>query len=232
MTYLLYLQMQEIKMKKRKTKELTELSKQQELKKSVACTPIPMKKNNKHKPSTLTTEIDIPVAVHMNRSSSKSNIDGKKIKKLKKGIICNSISNFAKEALGRGGGRACVATHGHGCCHFGILDLRGMDPKTYFYYSKDGAWLTDKVCMACKHGVQDLTQDKSTKNYLMYCEMGLKLLKFNRNGNEDEKISFDDHTCDMVLCVSCWNKQVVIYDQEVKDKLGLNTRQCSSRKKI
>lgn len=225
------MQTKEIKMKKRKQKEMSEKCKLQEMRISEKLTSIPVKKRMKNKSTLPKNDCVKLIENHQNDLEPIIKDGMEKIKKIKKDAI-NSISDVAKEALGRGGGKACVATHGHGCCHFGLLDLRGMDQKTFCYYSKDGAWLAGLVCISCDHKVKEFTQDKSTKNFVMYCEMGLKSFKMNKNGNDEEKKLFEDHYCDMVLCVSCWNKKVIVYDQEVKDKLGLNSRRCSSRKKI
>ena len=47
--------------------------------------------------------------------------------------------------------------------------------------------------------------DKASKCFLRYCEMGLKGLCFNENGDKNDKDLFLDHYCEMVLCVECWN---------------------------
>lgn len=143
-----------------------------------------------------------------------------------------TISTMAKQALERGGGRACVATHANGCRHFGILDLRGMDAKTFAYYTKEGEWLYNKLCLTCHIPTVDMCMDKVTKCFLHYCEMGLKGTKYNGNGSCDEKEIFEDHNCNMVLCVECWNNKVMAHEQEVKEKIGVTARRCSARKKF
>ena len=142
------------------------------------------------------------------------------------------MSICAKEALERGGGRACIATHANGCRHLGILDLYPMDLKTYTYYMKPGGWLFDKACNDCQSGVGTMVVDKVTKNLLRYCEMGLKLVRFNKMGEKDDKESFNDHDCSMVLCIPCWNKKVMLHEKEIKDKLGIQYQRCSARKRM
>ena len=56
--------------------------------------------------------------------------------KLKKKHTTNEVLSIAKEALGRGGGRACIATHGNGCRHYGILDLHPIDSKFYILHEE------------------------------------------------------------------------------------------------
>ena len=143
-----------------------------------------------------------------------------------------NISLIAKEALERGGGRACVATHGNGCRHYGILDLSAMNSKNYMFYSKPGFWLDGKTCMVCKIDTKDMALDKVTKCYLRYCEMGLKGSKYNADGNQDDMKSYLDHNCSMVLCVKCWNSKVLEHEQEIKAKFGVVSNCVSARKKI
>lgn len=139
---------------------------------------------------------------------------------------------MAKEALERGGGKACKATHNNGCRHYGILDLRPMDSKNYSYYSKCGGWLQDKCCINCCIDTKDMTADKYTRNYLHYCEMGLKSIKYNLDGTNNEKKYFMDHDCNTILCVPCWNSKVLVHEQELKEQLGTGTKRCSTRKKM
>lgn len=113
------------------------------------------------------------------------------------------ISNESKMALMRGGGQACVASHGNGCCHYGILDLAAMDSKNYTFYSKPGCWLEGKTCCSCHLEIENLIMYKATKCFLQYCEMGLKGSQYNEHGNEEDKKLFMDHYCDMVLCIKC-----------------------------
>src|SRR5688500_16359631 len=111
------------------------------------------------------------------------------------------MSNMAKEALERGGGKACSASHGGDCRHYGILDLRPMDRSSFLYYSKDGGWLKDKHCMSCHENVKDMQMNKGAKSFLRYCEMGLKSAKLDQNGEAEEKALYEDHNCLMILCV-------------------------------
>ena len=85
------------------------------------------------------------------------------------GRFVDSISTFAKEALERGGGRACVATHGTGCRHYGILDMKLLDRQNFLYYSKKGGWLEGKYCLNCNVLTNDMCMDKVSKSYLRYC---------------------------------------------------------------
>ena len=151
---------------------------------------------------------------------------GKKIK------LVNTVSTLAKEALERGGGCACLATHDNGCCHYGILDLREMDQKTFNYYSKEGGLLENKFCVACELHTKDMCIDKGTKSYLQYCKMGLKSIKYCMYENEDEKAYFDNHDCKMILCIACWNERVISHEQDIKDKMGITSKRSSARKKI
>ena len=153
-----------------------------------------------------------------------------KLRKKKDNV--NSISIIAREALARGGGKACLASHGNGCRHYGILDLRRMDTKTYAFYSKDGGWLQNKFCISCKKNTKEMVMDKITKSYLIYCEMGLKSRLYSGYTCDEEKNIFDDHNCDMILCVPCWNTKVDIYEQECLQKMGNRSKRCSARKNI
>lgn len=134
--------------------------------------------------------------------------------------------------MGRGGGRACVANHKNGCRHYGVLDLNEMDQKTYLFYLKDGGWLTNKSCTGCNLSTKEICVDKITKTVVRYCEMGLKSIKFVENGPHENKIFFDDHDCDMILCISCWNKKVLFHEQQVVEETGIVSRRVSARKKL
>jgi len=171
---------------------------------------------------------------------SNNQLPKKKEAQLKKGNVNeqsvkkrdgNYVSNIAKEALERGGGKASSATHGGGCRHYGILDLCSMERNYFLYYSKEGGWLNKKSCVSCGICVTKMKLDKGTKSLLRYCEMGLKSAKINRDGEKEDKEFFDDHNCSMVLCVPCWNNKVAIHDSTVIDKQGNLSRRCSSRKK-
>jgi len=61
--------------------------------------------------------------------------------------------------------------------------------------------------------------------------MGLKGKQFNEHGDENDKKSFDDHNCNMVLCIPCWNNKVECYEREVKTFKGASTVRCSRRLK-
>ena len=167
-----------------------------------------------------------------NESPPLMNTNNSVTKKMKKVKEKNTISTMAKEALERGGGRACKATHGKGCRHYGVLDLRGMDTKTYLYYAKEGGWIYNKSCNSCRKDTKDMTMDKGSRYYLRYCEMGLKGLKYNINGCLDERDLFEDHNCDMLLCVQCWNMKVLEHEEDVKGGVGASSRRCSARKKL
>ena len=77
-----------------------------------------------------------------------------------------------------------------------------------------------------------MTLDKGSKTYLRYCEMGLKLMRIYKNGELENREAFLDHDCDLILCISCWNKMVLLHEQEVREKLGIQSKRCSARKKI
>ena len=152
--------------------------------------------------------------------------------KQKKGIMTDLISTIAKEALQRGNGRACVATHGSGCRHYGIWDLYPMDAKTFSFYSKNKGWLDDKKCIECHMDTKDMVMDKVSKIYMRYCEMGLKSYKYNKNGNDEEKAAYNDHDCNMILCVPCYDGKLTAYEKEVKEKMGLQSKRCSARNRL
>jgi len=153
-------------------------------------------------------------------------------KRLKKYNTMDKVSNIAKEALKRGGGKACVATHGMGCRHYGILDLKPMDGKNYHFYTKNGGWLDGKVCVDCNNKTASMIMDKGSKSFVRYCEMGLKGMRFNRNGSEDDINSYQDHHCNTILCISCWNTKVEEYEQQVKELKGKTTLRSSARHKL
>ena len=144
----------------------------------------------------------------------------------------NFISDIAMEALQRGGGRACVASHAGGCRHYGILDLYPMDTRTYAFYVKKNGWLTNKCCTVCQQTTSEMSIDKVTKTLLRYCEMGLKSIKLNRDGDEDKKQMFIDHDCNMIMCVPCWNLKVLDYENEIMKMTGSRSKRCSNRKRI
>src|SRR5687768_7655242 len=79
--------------------------------------------------------------------------------------IAHSISLVAKQALERGGGRACKATHGGGCRHFGILDLKALDKANFLFYLKKGGWLENKDCLHCGTVTKDMKLDKLLKSF-------------------------------------------------------------------
>ena len=136
---------EERKKKKRKRKELAE----EEKLKSV----IPPKKSSpKMKLDMLINALEVGNE-EINESNNQQ--PKKKEAQLKKGKLNeqsvknkredNYVSNMAKEALERGGGKACLATHGGGCRHYGILDFRSMERNYFLYYSKEGGWLNKKA---------------------------------------------------------------------------------------
>jgi len=143
----------------------------------------------------------------------------------------NDISDLARNALLRGGGRACKATHLGGCRHYGILDLYPMDSKNHLYYSKHESWLTGKACIDCGMAVDNMKLDKGTKTYLRYCEMGLASAKFNKNGTNEEQEMYLDHECNTLLCIPCWNIRIDAYEQKVKNLEGNRLTRCSTRNK-
>src|SRR4051812_46536425 len=96
----------------------------------------------------LTPVVNIIAADLLNSETTDKEIKmGITVKKLRNKKIernkHNTISTMAQEALKRGGGRACKATHRNGCRHFGLLDLKEMDSKTFMHYCKFGNWLND-----------------------------------------------------------------------------------------
>src|SRR5688500_2516889 len=105
-----------------------------------------------------------------------------------KSVTClnDSISSFVKEALGRGRGQACVATHGGGCRHCSLVDLKSLERQNFLYYSKSGGWLDGKSCFHCKLVPKDMIYDKVSKAYMRYCEMGLKSLKYVSKRTESD----------------------------------------------
>ena len=149
----------------------------------------------------------------------------------KKNKTINTISSMAKDALGRGGGRACVATHAGGCKHYGILDLHPMDHWNFVYYTREGEWLSDKCCISCQSKAIMLKMDKGTKVYLRYCEMGLKSLKYDKDGDEDEKDMYENHHCLLVLCVPCWNMKVLEHENMATSASPNEQRCYSARRK-
>ena len=138
---------------------------------------------------------------------------------------------MSKLALERGGGRAQKATHGNGCRHYGILELKAMNGSNYKFYSKNDGWLVGKKCIGCDKSTSCMTLDKHTDSFLMYCEMGLKSMKIKKNDNSTEMESFLDHDCNMILCITCYKVKVVEHEQHMTvDKCGRSKR-CSARKK-
>ena len=218
---------------KRKQKEVEAESKFKKLREGVKSSEIAFKKKGPSKAKTIVRKNDITQESAIGNKDKTQELQmSTRTKKGRSTREHNLVSNMAKEALGRGGGRACVATHANGCRHYGILDLLAMDNKNYLYYIKNGGWLRNKICIKCNVKAIDMPMDKGTKCYLRYCEMGLKGAKYNKNGTIDEKAFFEDHDCNMVLCVACWNKRVEQHEKEVKEKLGVNRKRCSARKRF
>lgn len=177
-------------------------------------------------PKTYKSIVNIPIRTNNNIQSkplkTKRNMD-------KSNVSLNSVSTMARLALKRGGGRACIATHGSGCRHFGILDLHPMDRTNFLFYLKDDGWLNGKQCLNCGKNTNDITMDKSTKTYLRYCEMGLRSMKYKKNGNEEETALFNDHCCNMILCILCWNTKNTEYEMKLNLDNGNLKRRCSVR---
>ena len=69
-----------------------------------------------------------------------------------------------------------------------------------------------KCCKLCNLVTNNMKMDKSSKSYMRYCEMGLKSIKYISKSSEDEIVSLEDHDCDMILCMPCWNQEVRNYE--------------------
>ena len=172
---------------------------------------------------TVITEKEIAVTTYDKLELTKHN---------RKKKIKDTISSLAKQALDRGGGKACVATHSGGCRHYGILDLQAMDSKNYLFYTKPGGWLNGKSCIDCQLCINKMLLDKCTKTYLQYFDMGLKGIKFNRHGDADKQNSYNDHHCETILCISCWNKKVNNFENTVSTSVnGDQLKRRSARNK-
>ena len=131
-------------MKKRKQKELAEEEKVKSL------IP-PQKPSPKMKLDMLIDALEvgndeINVSNNQHPKKKEAQLKKRKLNELSvKKRDGNYVSNIAKEALERGGGKASSATHGGGCRHYGILDLCSMERNYFLYYSKEGGWLNKKA---------------------------------------------------------------------------------------
>ena len=61
--------------------------------------------------------------------------------------------------------------------------------------------------------------------------MGIIFEKYNKNGNESERDAYMDRNCNTVFCIPCWNKNVTLHDKDMKEKFGIQSKHCSSRKR-
>lgn len=155
----------------------------------------------------------------------------KKLDTCKKRRSNNELSTMAKLALERGGRHAVKATHGSGCRHYGILDLRVMDSNNFKFYLRNNGWLVGKSCIECEKDTSLMTLDKITDSFLMHCEMELKSPKIRKHANATEMESFNDHDCVMILCIVCWKIKVLDHERQMTEIKSGQLKRCSAWKK-
>ena len=191
--------------KKRKTKGSVVTKKTKETGKN--------KNVSKKRAHTVTSEINtFHMAAGKNKATKKKMTQG--------------VSNEAKEALLRRKGDALVKQHGHGCRHYGILDLPSMSQKRRVdYYCQEGRWLHGTSCLGCNAKTTDLTPQKGSGIIVYYCEMGIKACSIDA---VKEQAQYKAHTCNCILCPDCHAQQLDKHQQEGKNG---PTGRVSRRKK-
>jgi hypothetical protein len=114
----------------------------------------------------------------------------------------------------KGKRRVPKAEDEHGCKHSGLLGLMAL-PKIYLRaFVKEGGWLYKKPCKDCAaketgNGNKDLVLDvaslltiKGKQDVGYYCNCGPR--SFGMKDSDELKALW---TCDMVLCLSCFNER-------------------------
>jgi hypothetical protein len=102
----------------------------------------------------------------------------------------------------------------HGCIHHGLLELLAL-PKVYLTaYVKEGDWLYNKPCKDCETKdegspkrvlvMSSLLKVKGRTDVEYYCNCGPAGHKMS----EEEEPSYKQRwTCDMVLCMPCYDER-------------------------
>ncbi len=115
------------------------------------------------------------------------------------------------------------ATDKHGCKHKGLLDLKVLPSDYLSNYMKEGGWLWNVQCKDCakrddseendgtEMGLSGLMPKKGKKDVGYYCNCGP-----TGHDMEDEHPYKEIYTCDLVLCMGCYDKR--------KERMGRTSR--------
>jgi hypothetical protein len=120
-----------------------------------------------------------------------------------------------------------VASDKHGCEHSGLLELLAIDRGYLRAYVKEGGWLHRTPCKDCAMAednmddrvldVATLLTSKGKKEIGYYCNCGATGHKMDIEAEPEWKRKW---TCDMVLCMPCYDKR----KQTMGDGGGKRTR--------
>ena len=141
--------------------------------------------------------------------------------------IVDKVSDEARKALLRGRGNALIRQHGHGCGHYGILDLPVMSQKRMLdHYCQAGRWFHGSSCLDCSATTKDMTPQKGSGAIVYYCEMGMKA---NSIDAKKQKEKYEAHACNCILCPGCHAKRLSKHLQG--DNIGITGQSSSRRRK-
>jgi hypothetical protein len=107
----------------------------------------------------------------------------------------NMVSEKAKKAMARRGGKAHKCIHGYGCHHYGVMDLHDMSSLRDFnhYDSKDN-WLNGKRCLGPNNKItcprkmtkEAMVPETRSNIHLHYCDMGIRVVNYGARGTDEE----------------------------------------------
>jgi hypothetical protein len=97
-----------------------------------------------------------------------------------------------------------IPSDSHGCAHSGLLELLSIDKKHLRAHVKVGGWLHDAPCKDCALGVSCLLTGRGTREVGFCCNCGPVGHKMV---TEKEPARKQQWTCDMILCMDCFNKR-------------------------
>jgi hypothetical protein len=107
----------------------------------------------------------------------------------------NMISEEVTNAMARGGGKAHKKTHGYGCRHYGVMDLKDMSTlRDFHHYNSKDRWLIGKRCSGPGNKVtctkqmtkEDMKPEKGSNIRLYYCDMGIRAANYTQQGTAEE----------------------------------------------
>ena len=155
------------------------------------------------------------------RQPEKSNVASapKKKTKTNKETVKKARTTRIKEAdkAPQGERKVPSASDGHGCVHSGVLELRTIDRVYLQAYVKENGWLYQMPCKDCakkKEGpggdkgvmeVSSLLDLRGKQQLGVFCNcgpVGHKMVE------EDDPVRKKQWTCDMFLCMECFNKRI------------------------